>query len=281
MTARSASITSDVIVERITGAVGALVRDVDVHGRITEGQAEALRRTLHEHGVLVFEPEAPIAAEAFVRLSRCFGDPVVYPYRLDTSESELNVLSSDVAPADAYRSNRWHTDGSAQERPPSAALLTPKVLPDVGGDTMWASMYAAWDALSSRYQRLLDGLEAVHSAAALLRKYPSDLDVSMFSPGDRAVHPVVASDPVTGRKLLYVNENWTERILGLSDAESERTLAALYEHIDTPEFHMRLRWRPNTIVIWEERVTQHRAVADYAGVRQMFRIALAGDRPSA
>jgi taurine dioxygenase len=172
---------------------------------------------------------------------------------------------------DEFRINHWHTDGTALEFPPQAALLTPVELPSVGGDTMWASMYAAWESLSSHLQLLLDGLEAVHSTAKL----------PFLDQTRRAVHPVVIRDPVTQRRALYVNSNWTERIVGMHDGESDALLSMLFAHVNTPEFHVRLRWQLGTVAVWEERVTQHRGVADFDGPRKLRRVAIPGDRPTA
>src|SRR5262249_28078682 len=142
--------------------------------------------------------------------------------------------------------DRWHTDGPPMASPPYAALLTPDVLPRVGGDTLWASMTAAFDALSPQYQRLLDGTEAVHPTAKASRLKALDEPDTSYGDGERSVHPVVPIDPFTGRKFLYVNSIYTERIIGLSDSESADLLAMLCEHINTPEFHVRLRWKLGT-----------------------------------
>jgi taurine dioxygenase len=150
---------------------------------------------------------------------------------------------------------------------------------------MWASMTAAFDALSSYYQRMLEGLEARHSTAVVewyFRQVGNTTSGSRaFGEGESCVHPVVISDPVTRRKALYVNSVYTERIIGMSDTESRRTLDMLYEHVNTPEFHVRLRWRPDMIAVWDERITQHRAVADFTDRRNLRRITIRGDRPRA
>jgi taurine dioxygenase len=189
-------------------------------------------------------------------------------------------MDSERMPSVAYRTNQWHTDGSPAENPPQAALLKAGILPSAGGDTMWASMYAAWEDLSSRYQRFLDGLEAVHSTAALLRHFDFN-QISSFGEGTSCVHPVVLRDPITQKRMLYVNSNYTERIVGLKPFESESVIRMLLDHVNTPEFHVRLEWKPTTIAVWEERVTQHRAVADYSGHRKMDRLTIRGDRPAA
>jgi taurine dioxygenase len=168
------------------------------------------------------------------------------------------------------RINYFHTDGTALEHPPQAAILTPVELPAAGGDTMFASMYAAWDALSSHYQRMLEGLEVLHST----RRLPFLNEV----PG--TIHPAVIRDAVTGRKMLFVNANYSDRVIGMSERESEELLQFLFAHINTPEFHVRQRWRLGMVAVWEERVVQHRGVADFTGPRKLRRLTFKGSRPS-
>jgi taurine dioxygenase len=264
-------------VERVTANIGAIIHGVNVHVSHDDRMASMLQQVLHEHGVLFFYSDTAISADEFDAFARLFGEPFVYPYGSRRAE----MVMEDGSAAVRSRTNRWHTDGSAQETPPQARLLAPLQLPSVGGDTMWASMTVAFDALSSRLQRTLEGMEALHSTDAIARFYEGERGKEVFGEGDTAVHPVVITDPVTRRKALYVNSNYTERLIGVGDHESVSLLDMLFEHINTPEFHVRLRWQPNMIAIWEERVTQHRAVADYSERRVMRRTTIRGDRPEA
>jgi taurine dioxygenase len=256
--------------ERVTGTIGALVHGVELGGTEPATSAESLSRALHEFGVLFFEFDHLVSAPEFVAFAELFGEPEE-SYRLTVAAGEAPCIDSDLVPMKDVRVNCWHTDGTALEVPPQAALLTPVELPEVGGDTMWASMYAAWEGLSSHYQRLLDGLEVRHGTTRL-----PFLDQSAS-----AIHPAVIRDPVTGRKMLFVNSNWSERIMGMTDGESEALLRMLFDHVNTPEFHVRLRWRPGVVAVWEERVTQHRGVADFVGPRKLRRLTLVGVRPAA
>jgi taurine dioxygenase len=279
------SAASGVHFEKVTGNIGAIVHGVDVHVPGTDDVhvpgtddvASVLRRSLAEHGVLFLHSETEISDEAFESFATSFGEPFVYPYGKGKGG---RFVTEEGADAIRLRTSFWHTDGSPQERPPQAALLSSVEVPSFGGDTMWSSTTAAFEALSSRYQHLLDGLEAVHSTNAVARFY-DDGGGPTFGEGERHVHAVVITDPVTRRKALYVNSNYTERIVGMSERESDALLRMLFEHINTPEFHVRLRWRPNMIAVWEERVTQHRAVADYSERRVLRRITIKGDPPSA
>ena len=126
---------------------------------------------------------------------------------------------------------------------------------------------------------MLDELEAVHSTEHAARRLTSAADRGVFGKGARFIHPAVVTDPVSGRRILYVNSHYTERLSGVTAAESASILEFLFGHIATPEFHVRWQWQLNDIVIWDERLTQHRAVADYEGTRAFRRAAIKGDRP--
>jgi taurine dioxygenase len=263
--------------ERVTANIGAIVHGVDVHVHQPDGVPSKLRQSLHEHGVLFFYSDTPITGEEFRTFALLFGEPFAYPYGSGRGQFEYENGEG----AERSRTNRWHTDGTAQEIPPQAALLSPIHLPTAGGDTMWASMTTAFDALSSRLQRTLDGLSAVHSTDRVSRFYEEGRGKAVFGEGESHTHPVVITDPVTRRKALFVNSNYTERLIGFSEHESDRLLDMLFAHINTPEFHVRLRWQPNMIAVWQERLTQHRAVADYTERRAMRRIMIRSDSPPA
>jgi taurine dioxygenase len=233
--------------------------------------AEQLTQALHENGVLFFSAGEPVSDEEHQQFARVFGEVLTHSVAesLYKDDSDFDTFDS----AEQYPTDVWHTDGSTWACPPQASVLRCIVMPPFGGDTMWASMYAAYESLSSHYQLLLDGLEAVHTTAGVARRNPG-LTLKE-KPGQ--VQPVVLRDPVTGRRMLYVNSLYTDRIVGFSDTESERLLSMLFEHVNTPEFHVRLRWKQDTIAVWEERVTQHRAIYDYHPMpRLMKRLEIAG-----
>ena len=264
-----AELTRQISFERATGLVGAWVHGIDLHERDPE-VAALLNRKLHEHGVLFFQFDDYLTAEEFKAFAPMFGE-IEDAYGMMMKEpGESPYIDSDQAPMKEVRINFFHTDGTAMELPPQAAILTPVELPPAGGDTMFASMYAAWDALSPHYQRMLEGMEVLHSTRRLpfLKQMPG------------TVHPAVIRDPVTDRKMLFVNANYSDRIIGMSDRESEDLLQILFAHINTPEFHVRERWRPGMVTVWDERVVQHRGVADFTGPRKLRRLTFKGTRPS-
>jgi taurine dioxygenase len=267
----ASQVKSKIEFERVAVHCGAVVHGVPIDETDPEVAGE-LQRALHEHGVLYFDYDHTVTPGEFISFSRLFGEPEDgYPISMDAETPETPFIDSDIVPMKDARINYFHTDGTALENPPQAAMLTAFELPEVGGETMFASMYAAWEGLSSHYQRLLEEVEVQHGTARLpfLREKPS------------VVHPAVITDKVTGRKMLFVNANYSEHIIGMSAAESENLLQMLFHHINTPEYHVRRPWRLGTIAVWEERVVQHRGVADFTGPRKLRRITFKGDRPSA
>lgn len=256
------------------GMIGAHVHGVDLVAGHSPEMAGLLQQALHDHGVLFFEYDRLVTHGEFHEFGKLFGE-LEDGYRLSAGKENLPdpaepIMDSDKVPMKQYNTNRWHSDGTLFECPPQAAMLTCVEAPPTGGDTMWASMYAAWEGLSSSIQRLLDDAQVVHS----VRRMP------WLKTDATAIHPAVARDRLTGRKFLFVNENYSERIVGMSEQESEAILQLLFAHVNTPEFHVRQAWRPGRIAVWEERVTQHRGVADFKGSRKMRRITFLGDRPS-
>jgi len=173
----------------------------------------------------------------------------------------------------------WHTDTSCETAPPMGSVLHLHTIPPVGGDTLFASMYAAYEALSPSMKATLAPLTAHHSGGAAYRGYYADTAGKTYPEAD---HPIVCVHPESGRKLLFVNSFYTTRINGLPRAESDQLLAFLFRHIETPEFQCRFRWQPYSVAFWDNRCTQHRAIWDYfPQLRSGFRIQIEGAAPVA
>ena len=182
----------------------------------------------------------------------------------------------------------WHSDLSGRELPSMGAVLYALKVPSCGGDTIWANMYEAYDALSDQMKQFLEGMSAEHYA---MKSFGDDIRKNLWK--DEAgrkrmeptlnrpptTHPVIRTHPVTNRKALYVNEGFTTRLLGVGRKESDAILGYLFEHSRMPEFQCRFRWRKGDVALWDNRVTQHYAVADYTEPRYMHRIAIKGDKP--
>jgi taurine dioxygenase len=282
----------DVEIEPLAAALGAQIRGLNI-GNISKNTEVRLRRALHEYGILVYRPglSAGWSDDEFLRYARAYGDFYKYPAGSRYSPTEATRTPEDqvvfsyaqlsAQQARSYLTATWHSDDTSVKCPPGTGLLNCIQAPLRGGATMWANMYAAYEALSPRFQSFLDGLMAWHTTRSIQRRMGEDARSDQFTDDGRARHPVVCRDPVTSKRYLYVNANFTESISGLSFAESDSILRVLFEHINTPEFHVRWDWQPNDCVVWEERVTQHKAVANFEGKRVHRRAILGADEAPA
>jgi taurine dioxygenase len=191
------------------------------------------------------------------------------------------VLESDAQ--HPYVAEAWHSDVTFVDSPPLGSVLKCVVAPEFGGDTMWASMYAAHEGLSDKMQHLLSDLVAIHDTSRTfsradykVERIGGQLPPKLLS----AEHPIVRTHPETGRKGLFVNSIFTASIKDMKPAESGALLSFLYRHIETPDFSCRFRWQPNSIAMWDNRCTQHRVCGDNKSAsRRMERITIDGDRP--
>jgi taurine dioxygenase len=186
------------------------------------------------------------------------------------------------ADKDSPRANGegWHSDVSCDVEPPMGSILYIRKCPPRGGDTLFASMYAAYEALSDRMKRYLEGMIAVHDGEDVYRGTYANFGVEDKKTYPRAEHPVVRTHPVTGKKALYVNRGFTKRLLGVPRDESAAVLAYLYDHAESPLFQCRFRWQENSIAFWDNRCVQHRAMWDYwPHTRTGNRVTIQGDRP--
>lgn len=263
-------------VEPVTPHVGAEITNVDLTVPLSNAQVEDIHQALAVHGVLFFRDQA-MDLEMLKRLGRHFGELHIHSGRKGMSEHpEIRPIYAD-SESKHVAGEGWHTDLSCEPVPPMGSILHMHVVPPAGGDTLFASMYAAYDALSPKLQSILEGLTATHDGAVGFAKYGEAVPGKTYPV---AVHPIVARHPVTGRKLLFVNSGFTLRINELSQAESDALLAFLYAHLSQPDFQARLRWRPNSVAFWDNRCTQHKAIWDYfPHVRSGFRVQIKGTQP--
>jgi len=274
-----------VIVESISAAIGAKVSGVDLCSGITDVQRDEILDALHRYHVLFFENQ-PLSPIQHRDLAAKFGDLHVHPfYPHDSEVEEIIVLdTNDDNPPD---SDTWHTDVTFIETPPMGALLSARVLPPSGGDTLWLSCIAAYEALSPAMQGFLSSLTAEHDMAAsfTVERYGNSDEVRERLAEARrknppVVHPVIRTHPVTGKKGLFVNASFTTRIMELTAAESASLLAYLAVHVAKPEFTVRWKWKPYDLAFWDNRLTQHYATADYMPHRRvMHRATILGDKP--
>ena len=267
-------------VEPIAGALGAEVSGVKLADPLDARMKKALEEAWYRHQVLFFRDQ-PLTQEQHKAFALQFGEifthPVLQPLK-DAGKPEVFVLESE--PERPFVASAWHTDVTFEQEPPMASILRAVAVPEAGGDTMWASMYAAYDALSERMKSILTDLTAVHDPG-FFRAIAKSQGNSVFEGREPTVHPVVRTHPVTGRKCLFVNQTFTHHIEELHPQESEALLAFLYRHVDRPEFSCRFRWSQDSVAMWDNRCTQHRVIPDALDShRKMERLTLAGDRPA-
>ena len=271
----------ELICTRLTPALGATATLAPGIGEISEELADMVHAALVEHSVLVF-PDADLDPSRMVQLGRALGTLGIrhHSYTTHPDSDDVVVLTweGDQKPDAA----EWHADMTYRPQPPFASILKAVEVPPVGGDTLWASMFAVHDALEPGLRRDLEQLEAVHDMGAFRTGAYSEggdegISAAMAKAGV-AVHPVIAHHPVTGRPYLNVSESFTRFVIGLSAPESGRLLTYLFDLTNRPDFHVRIKWQPATIVIWDNRGTQHYAVADYLPHRRvMHRVAVMTD----
>ncbi len=269
----------------LTAAIGAEVEGVDLGAPLSESLLAELRSLLLAHQVLFFRDQS-LEPDQQVALARNFGEIDQHAFGRHLPDMP-EVICLDQADPQKDGANRWHTDSTFLERPPKAGVLQAIKLPAVGSDTCWASMSAAYERLSPALQRTLEGLTATHDISrVLLRAVENGQSLGDFE-AIRAArpprsHPVVCRHPETGKKFLFVNSNFTTHIDGLTEAESGALLPFLFDWVHNPEFQVRFRWQEGSVALWDNRCTQHFAVADYREQRIMHRVSIAGDwAPSA
>ena len=272
-------------VTRVARALGAVVSGIDISKDLEQSVIDRLGELLVEHQILFFR-EQPISPEAQARFAARFGSLHVHPiYPVLPEIPEILLLDNHAS--FLPDNDNWHTDVTFSETPPLAGILAAKRIPSSGGDTLWSSNFAAYDALSEPLRRFLDGLTAQHSIAKSFPPERWQSDPAFKERYERAVakhppvrHPVVRTHPVSGRKALFVNEGFTTHIIELSAEESRALLAFLYTHSARPEFTVRWRWQVDDVAFWDNRVTQHYAIADYLPERRtMHRATVNGDKP--
>ena len=249
-------------VTRLTGALGAEITGPDI-SNASNSDIEAIKTLLLEHQV-IFLPDQSPAVEAHIEFGKQFGALEGHPNL--SSESELPAEIFELKATRGGVADEWHTDLTFQEQPALMSILHMVKCPDTGGDTLWTSLYSAFDELSEPMQYLCEGLSALHDA------HPHN------HPEQTSIHPVVRVHPDTGRKALYVNEHFTRRIVEMNAGESDALLSYLTRWVGSPKFTVRYSWQPGTIAIWDNRCTQHFVLNDFDGERIIQRVTIVGDK---
>jgi taurine dioxygenase len=262
----------------LTPVLGAEVFGIDLSARLSQAEIDAIRRALTAHQVIFFRDQY-MSFEQHIELGKRFGSLHVHPLAPANhpDHPELLRIHADEH-SERVAGESWHTDVSCEEEPPMGSMLYLTEVPESGGDTMFASMYAAYEALSQPMQEFLEGLTAVHDGAKVWTRY----GLTPSRPFARNEHPMVVVHPETGRKLLFVNRVFTSHVPALSAKESDALLEMLYRHIENPRFMCRFRWHANSVAFWDNRCTQHQAIFDYFPARRSgYRVTINGTRPLA
>lgn len=247
---------------KVTPYCGAEVTGLDLSEPLAPDTVDALSKALAEHCVLFFHDQALTPAQ-LKALGQNFGELHIHPAwpRLVAGHPEVMEIYADEN-SRRVAGEEWHSDVSCDRHPPIGTILHMLELPPVGGDTLFANMAAAYDALSEPVKKLLEGLTAIHDGEAVYRgRYDGAVEEGKVYP--RSEHPVVRTHPVSGRKLLFVNRIFTTRIVQLSKHESDFILRMLLDHLEDEAFQCRFRWRPGSVAFWDNRCAQHRAMWDY------------------
>jgi taurine dioxygenase len=274
---------SRIEVAPIAGALGAEIGGVDLSKPLDGAIFSEIRQAFHDHSVIFFRDQH-ITPEQHIAFARRFG-PINVNRFFTAVPGHPEIAEVRKEPEQKKNIGEvWHTDHSYDQVPALGSMLVARDVPDHGGDTMFASMYAAYDALSDGLKRTLEGLRAVHSSRHIFGRdaayHGNDLKDRLHNPDaatQDAVHPMVIRHPETGRKALYVNCNFTVGIEGWTKEESAGLLGFLYQHGQRPEFTCRFRWRNGSIALWDNRSTWHFAINDYHGQRRlMHRITIEG-----
>jgi taurine dioxygenase len=269
----------------IAGALGAELHGIDLSRELPAETIGAIRLALLDHGVIFFRDQG-LPPDRLLALARRFGTPVEYPFLKGIEGFPEIITVSKLENETINFGGVWHSDTTYLQEPPMATLLVAREVPDVGGDTIFANQYLAYETLSDGMKRLLAGLKGVASSAKADSSRTREDRIKSDGSADArklliAEHPAVRTHPETGRKVLYVNRAHTVGFAGMTEEESAPLLEFLFGHQIRPEFTCRFRWTAGSLAIWDNRCAQHYAVNDYAGHRRiMQRITLAGDRPS-
>jgi taurine dioxygenase len=268
----------------LSPTIGALIEDLSLADADAQ-QIRGIEQALLKHHVLFFRDQA-LSPAAHRDFAARFGKLHIHPiYPKHPEAPEIIVLDTDLV--DLTDNAIWHTDVTFSKTPPMGGVLIARMLPPTGGDTLWGSSLAAYEALSPALQTFLAPLTATHDIAQSFPETRFALDEEARQRLENAkrnnppvVHPVIRTHPVTKRRGLFVQEGFTTQINELSSAESKALLQFLFQHSVKPEFVVRWRWRVGDVAFWDNRVTQHYAIDDYRPARRvMNRATILGDAP--
>jgi taurine dioxygenase len=270
-----------VTVTRAGSHLGAEITGVDLRKPISDAVRDAIENALVENELIIFRNQE-ISSQNLIDFGSRFGELTVHPFAPNDKDVSVLIKFRNDETNPPFRTDVWHSDETFRKEPPKATMLVAKEVPAIGGDTMFASMSAAFEGLSDRMQSFVCGLEAIHDFKPFRELFDdSEEDRKnvmrwelLYPP---AVHPVVRVHPVSGRKVLFVNPQFTVAIKNMDERESRSLLDVLFQQASIPEYQFRHHWAPHTLIMWDNRSTQHYAVNDYFPQRRyMERVTIKG-----
>ncbi len=274
---------TDLTITPKSPTIGAEISGIDLASEITDDEIAAIRQALLDYKVLFFRDQ-DITTEQHLAFGRRFGELEVHPFAINKPDHpEVLAITHDAD--HPGRENNWHSDVTWRLEPSLGSILRCIECPPVGGDTLFADMYAAYDGLPQRIKDRVEGRVARHDFAhfrnLLRHRGATDGEVAeMEAKYPNPEHPVIRTHPETGRKGIYVNSAFTQEIVGLDRDESTELLQILYAQAQFPEYQVRFSWEPNSIAFWDNRACQHYATSDYwPHVRRVERVTIVGDTP--
>ena len=271
---------SNIRVKPLTATIGAELEGVDLSEHLHDDRFDAVHDALMDHNVIFFRDQE-LTLEQHKDFGRRFGDLHIHPAAPSPKGHPAILKIHSDENSKFVAGGAWHSDVSCDVEPPMGSILHLHTVPKHGGDTLFSNMYGAYEALSDRMQKFLDGLSAKHRSEHVHGGRYGGKENLRDGDYPEAIHPVVRTHPVTKRKGLYVNSAFTTRIMELSRHESQDVLQMLHNHIARGvDFQCRFRWERNSVAFWDNRCTQHHAAWDYfPDVRSGYRVTIQGDRP--
>ncbi|MFF0543690.1 TauD/TfdA dioxygenase family protein [Nocardia thailandica] len=265
---------------RVGATLGAEISGTDLRDDLPDEVIDEIRRALHDYKVLFFRDQ-PVSAAQHVAFTRRFGELEIHPV-IPSNTGQPELVRFEKTAEVAGFENAWHHDVTWRELPSMGAVLHAITVPEIGGDTLFADMYAAYDALDAETKARIENLDGIHDfTRAFGVRATAEQQERMRAAHPSVRHPVVCTHAVTGRKHLYVNRIFTDRIAGLDLDESRELVDRLARQADAPEHQVRLRWEPDTIAFWDNRAVQHYASSDYWPARRTVeRASIVGPRPA-
>ena len=262
--------------------LGAVITNVDLSNDINDVELKGIRDAFHKFQVLFFQNQSEISPENHIKLGKYFGDLHIHPAAPKMKNyPQIFEINTDKNSKIANGAEDFHSDVSCDIEPPLGTMLQLHILPECGGDTMFANMYMAYEVLSNPMQKFLSDLKASHESEHFYSgRYKTESNSESKTEYPSAIHPVIRTHPETGKKAIFVNKFFTTRIVGLEPQESRFILDFLFSHIEKTEFQIRYRWNKNDMAFWDNRCTLHKAIWDYfPNERKGRRVTIKGDKP--